>query len=246
MAQPQPSQQQQPSTAVGGALTYADSVCAIRIQYPSSWEATGLGSDGAQFHAPKTSNGLSISISPSSSPSLDTHARTTIDSLRKDLGQNFQLIRSGTTTLAGNPAHVIEYRFKEVLGGFGVPGGNEEQPKIMKTMDIFTIKGDKLYTLSYSVPEALYPQYLSTINSMISTFAIGNPSTACRPQEAILGFGGGFGPLPSDEFGGGLAPFGEPPTGPPTLDDGGGFGALPSETGPNLPNQQQPPGPEQQ
>ncbi len=270
LAQPQPPQQlQQPSSIGGGALTYADSICAFRIQYPPNWEATGFGSGGAQFSVPRINDTFSISISPFSSslgsaPSLESHARSTIDSLRKDLGQNFQLIKSGKTTLAGSPALSMEFRFRDVGGfGLGLPAGDAQQAEVKRTLDIFTAKGDKLYTLSYSVPEAEFPRYLSTINSMISTFVIGNPSSACRPDNALLslgGFGGGFGGG-VDPFGGNLdEPFGASPlTGlpgatpgndladipgggfAPATPGGGGLGTSPGGTGGNLLTQQQPP-----
>jgi hypothetical protein len=274
VAQPQPSQQQ--PTSAGAALTYADPICAIRIQYPPNWEATGLGSGGAQFSVPRINDSFSISISPFSSsslgsaPSLESHARDAIDSLRKDLGQNFQLINSGKATVAGNPAVSIEYRFRDV-GGFGLgPAVSEQQAEVKRTLDIFTTKGDKLYTLSYSAPDAEYPRYLPTINSMISTFAIGNPSSACRPENAFLSLGGGFGGgLSVDPFGGELdesiggsllpgpqlgatAPgnnLGGDPSGGfvPATPRGGEAGTAPGGTGGNLPAQpqQQPPSAEQ-
>jgi hypothetical protein len=176
IAQPQPSQSQ-------SLLTYTDSVCAIRIQYPSGWEAVGFGSGGASFTVPKTTDGLSVTIFPlsSSSPaqSLDSHPRNTIDSLRQSLGQNFQLISSSKTTLAGNPALVTEYRYRIT--------GNEQQDEVTRTMDVSISKGNKLYTLSYSAQETEYPRYLSTIRNMISTFVFGSPSSACRPDPAMFG-----------------------------------------------------------
>ncbi len=265
--QPQPPQQLQQPSSVSNALTYADSICAIRIQYPPNWDATGFGSGGAQFSVPRLNDTFSISMSPfsssslGSSPSLESHARNTLDSLRKDLGQNFQLIKSGKTTLAGNPALSIEYRFRDVGGfGLGLPASDAQQAEVKRTLDIFTAKGDKLYTLSYSAPDVEYPRYLSTINSMISTFVIGNPSSACRPDDALLslggfggGFSGGFGGGGVDPSGGDLAesfgagPLDVPPLGATPGNDVGGFDpTTPGQMGGSLTQQQPPPGSGQQ
>jgi hypothetical protein len=56
-------------------------------------------------------------------------------------------------------------------------------------MDVSTVKGNKLYTLSFSAQDTEYPKYLSTIKNMISTFVVGSPSSACRPNPVMSGKG---------------------------------------------------------
>jgi hypothetical protein len=58
---------------------------------------------------------------------------------------NFQLISLNETTFAGNPAHKIVYSFT-------VPSIVTPSDFQFQTMNVWTVKGDKQYTLSYSQP----------------------------------------------------------------------------------------------
>ncbi|HYZ96487.1 MAG TPA: hypothetical protein VE524_07805 [Nitrososphaeraceae archaeon] len=64
------------------------------------------------------------------------------------------------TTLSGNnPAHKVLYTNRE---------GEDEH----KTMQILSIKDDKIYLLTYSAEKRKYSDYLPTIEKMIDSFEI--------------------------------------------------------------------------
>ena len=64
------------------------------------------------------------------------------------------------TTLSGNnPAHKVLYTNRE---------GEDEH----KTMQILSIKDDKIYLLTYSAEKRKYSNYLTTIEKMIDSFEI--------------------------------------------------------------------------
>jgi hypothetical protein len=76
---------------------------------------------------------------------------------------NFNLLESTSATVSeGYPAYKIIYTFSNPIAG------------ITKVMDILTIKGDKLYFLSYNGDVAKYSLYLPTIEKMINSFLIIN------------------------------------------------------------------------
>lgn len=76
---------------------------------------------------------------------------------------NFQLIKSYGTTIAGNPALV--YSFTE-------PSLVTPSESVFQSMNIWTVKGDKKYTISYSQPVEEYPTYLGIVQHMIDSFEI--------------------------------------------------------------------------
>jgi hypothetical protein len=78
---------------------------------------------------------------------------------------NFQLIKSYGTTFAGNPAHKIVYSFTE-------PSLVTPSEFVFQSMNIWTIKGDKKYTISYSQPVEEYPTYLGIVQHMVDSFEI--------------------------------------------------------------------------
>jgi eukaryotic-like serine/threonine-protein kinase len=150
-------------------LTYEDPTYGIRIQYKPNWERI-------QFYYPegitdilfrprssestsdKSFENLMISVLPYNNTiiSLDELVSMTI----KDLGN--KLIESKPTTLAGNnPAHMLVYT--HIDSEFGV---------LLETMDLVTIKGDKIYFITYDADLEEYSSYLPTIQKIIDSFEI--------------------------------------------------------------------------
>ena len=73
-----------------------------------------------------------------------------------------QLITSGQTILnCGNPAYLLE--FTETYG----KGQNQ-----YKTMEVQTIKGDKLYRIEYIAETIKYFSYLPRVQKMIDSFQL--------------------------------------------------------------------------
>jgi eukaryotic-like serine/threonine-protein kinase len=71
----------------------------------------------------------------------------------KAVNPDFSLVESTPTTIAGNAAHQLLYISK----------GD-------KRLFISTIKGDKIYNITYNSKPEKYQEYLSTIEQMIASF----------------------------------------------------------------------------
>ena len=126
--------------------------------------------DSGHWHGPATSF-IVLSIVDSDS-SLSNSNVTALNSLTKQnlvlanqTLPNFQLIASNATTFAGNPAHRIVYSFTE-------PSMLTPSAFQFQSMNVWTIKEDKTYTLSYSQPMEEYRTYLAVVQQMVDSFEI--------------------------------------------------------------------------
>jgi hypothetical protein len=177
--------------------TYDNSSIGIKFLYPSGWmpiiretssnstvieilfpnNANSSSSDNfssGHWHGPATSfitlSIVNVSSSPASSLANTTEAA--LSSLTKQnlvlanlTLPNFELFSSNDTTFAGNPAHKIVYSFTE-------PSMVTPSDFQFQSMNVWTIKGDKQYTLSYSQPIEEYPTYLGVVQQIIDSFKI--------------------------------------------------------------------------
>jgi eukaryotic-like serine/threonine-protein kinase len=96
---------------------------------------------------------------------LDVLTKENVDLANKTL-PNFRLIESNMTTLANNPAYKIVSTFTSL--GLGDPLHSPQ----FQTMNIWTIKGDKMYTISYSQITSEFSRYILIIQKMIDSFEI--------------------------------------------------------------------------
>jgi hypothetical protein len=132
---------------------------------------TGNFSSGHQ-HGPSTSfivlsieeEASNLSDDPNMTGALNLLTKQNLALANQTLA-NFQLIKSYGTTFAGNPAHKIVYSFTE-------PSLVTPSEFVFQSMNIWTINGDKKYTISYSQPVEEYPTYLGIVQHMVDSFEI--------------------------------------------------------------------------
>lgn len=176
--------------------TYENSSIGIKFLYPSGWmpiiretsskstvieilfpnitkSSTSGNFSGGHWHGPATSFiTLSIENVSSSASSRSNTTEAALSSLTKQnlvlanrTLPNFELISSNDTTFAGNPAHKIVYSFTE-------PSLVTPSDFQFQSMNVWTIKDDKQYTLSYSQPIEEYLTYLGVVQQIIDSFKI--------------------------------------------------------------------------
>jgi hypothetical protein len=146
----------------------------IEILFPNMDNSSASGNfSGRHWHGPASSFiTLSIVNVSSSASSRSNATEVALSSLTKQnlvlanrTLPNFKLISSNETTFAGNPAHKIVYSFTE-------PSLVTPSDFQFQSMNVWTIKGDKQYTLSYSQPIEEYPTYLGVVQQIIDSFKI--------------------------------------------------------------------------
>jgi eukaryotic-like serine/threonine-protein kinase len=154
----------------------------IKISYPSEWNPTlkrsssnftfiefvqnMSNSTGHQQHTPLSSFiTLSIeNISDVTTRTLDSLTKQNLAIANQTLS-NFQLIESNKTAFGDSPANRIIYTFID-------PSTRASSTSQFQSMNIWTIKGDNIYTLSYSQPTSEYGRYIPIVQRMIESFEI--------------------------------------------------------------------------
>jgi hypothetical protein len=96
-------------------------------------------------------------VEPQSGASLRSSVNTYI-TLLKSL-PNFKLIESNTVPFAKTSAEKLVYSY------------NNPEVGVTKTMDMLTIKNNKLYLLSFNSDAIKYNDYLPTIQKMLDSFS---------------------------------------------------------------------------
>src|SRR5919108_5183727 len=148
-------------------LTYSNSTYGIKIQYPSSWlkeESHNQSSnDIVKFSAPVAAAPASLNIvggkpAPQSIP-LAVYINASIYLLRHSFN-NFSLIDSNATTLGTSPAHKIVYTAR-------LPSSGIE----LEFMQIFTIKDNKSFVITFGSLPTIFSTYSPTIQKMVDSFA---------------------------------------------------------------------------
>ena len=146
-------------------VTYKDDTIGIKIDYPAGWihelHARGLvtflaSSEGNSNTYPA---GLGIIVQQLKSKNISLNEITKIQI--KNLTQShpdFTLIESNEVRLSGNIANEIVFTATDDM--------NHER----KAMQIWTLKGDKAYLVTYKAEPGQYSKYLPTIQKMIDSF----------------------------------------------------------------------------
>jgi len=158
-------------------LTYSNSTYGIKIQYPPNWikqESQNQSSnDIVKFSSPAATSPASLNIiggkpAPQIIP-LQVYINASIYVLRHSF-DNFNLIDSNSTNLAGFPAQKIVYT--AILPSSGIE---------LKFMQILTIKDSKSFVITFGTLPTDFSTYLPTIQKMIDSFAfipVTTPATA--------------------------------------------------------------------
>jgi hypothetical protein len=154
-------------------LLLPDNSTIIEILFPNITSGNNQNNfSRGHWHGPVTSFIVVSVVDAASNLSDDSNITSALNSLTKQnlalanqTLPNFQLIASNGTTFAGNPAHRIVYSFTEP--SIVTPSAFQFQ-----SMNVWTIKGDKVYTISYSQPKEEYPTYLGVVQQIIESFEI--------------------------------------------------------------------------
>jgi hypothetical protein len=167
-------------------LTYENTTYGIRIQYPVIWqvgEPNQTSQDNVKtivaFRSPKDRISDTIAESviigvenlpPEENISLDAYSTLQIAGLTQ-FSTDFDLEQSTPIVLAGSPGHKIVY-------------SETVQQHPIKTMQVWTIKDNKAYIISFAGEEAKLSNYLPTIQKMIDSFEFINSTRGSNNSTA--------------------------------------------------------------
>jgi eukaryotic-like serine/threonine-protein kinase len=138
--------------------TYENPKFGIRVQYPSDWGRLDLSFLGASadidFYPLDDTSGtkdvrIQVKALPLQNMTLEQYTNTQINSVEG------QILESNATTLGNLPAHEI------VFTNIG-----------LKTMQVWTLKDDKVYTITYVAEEDDYENDLQIAQRIIESFGV--------------------------------------------------------------------------
>jgi hypothetical protein len=165
----------------------------MSIQYPSNWVTVPNNSEappcfasvaGEVFHSivgffPNENDYLDspqifleVDHSPSNATTLAEFTRTYLRGFT-----DVNITESIPVTIAGNPGHKVVYEY--YVEEFG-----EDLP--YKTMELWTIKDDKLYFFTYDAYDTIYPDYLPVIHNMIDSLQIDKDAASKSNDESNI------------------------------------------------------------
>lgn len=159
-------QQENSSYKPKNFLTYENSFYGVRIKYPQEWTKTeGAMGTVVMFLSPKQNDtdpfqeNLNIIVQPlPASTTLNVVTEETINQV-KQLIQNATIIETTDTTLAGVPAYKLVYSGKM-------------RDYTLKWMQIWAVKNNIMYSITYTAEIDSYSYYLDVIQKMIDSFEI--------------------------------------------------------------------------
>ena len=153
-------------------VSYQDATLGIKFQYPEDWKKIvhySANNSRIEFISPLQSQfeifppSFVVSVANiTSNLTLDRISKAIIDKGRQSM-TDFNLLQSNITEVGSIPALKLIYTFIS------------SDPSLQlhfQTMDILTIKSNRLYTISYTESRAQYTNYLSTIEHIVHSFEI--------------------------------------------------------------------------
>ncbi len=159
-------------------LTYDNPTYGIRIKYPSDWtKSEQVGGSVVVFLAPKENlsdvfqENVNVLVQDLSTRpmTLSEYTNLSIDQISQNIF-DANIIDSSATTLDGNPAHKVVYTGTAVKVAIYVGGIQGEYR--LKWMQIWTIKDNKVYIISYAARVDKFSEFSDTTNQMISSFEV--------------------------------------------------------------------------
>jgi eukaryotic-like serine/threonine-protein kinase len=153
------------SLAPENFVTYENSSVGIKMKYPQSWERRDLDNfitgevvafvSSKQSDADKFQEKLTISVE-NFSGTLEDFSDTSTKDINNHLVKP-QIKKPREATLANKLAYELIYT--------GNDGGND-----LKSMQIFTLKGEKAYVITYTAARDSYNDFIQTAETMIKSF----------------------------------------------------------------------------
>lgn len=147
---------------------YDNTVQGIKIQYPDNWnkqeESNPITKEVVQFISPKEKDGdfqerLIVTVEPTTNnQTLDEYTKLSKQEIL-NLDKNAKIAKEEESTLAGKNGYRVVYTTKE---------GDRE----LKKLDVWTLKYDKAYLITYEAEASKYEKFLPVVEKMIKSLEV--------------------------------------------------------------------------
>ena len=165
------------SNSYGQALekTYTNQKCGISIQYPSDWKSEDYTSDDGPGHV---INNI-VEFQPNNSEGFHNVVGIELNDISTLSDKSFAAIKEFEVVYYRQMSHIGKVETSEITQMAGYPAQKlvyKEGPEV-KNMDVFTVAFDREYKITYDASSSeYYDKYLSTVDKMIQTFKINQPT----------------------------------------------------------------------
>jgi hypothetical protein len=139
----------------------------VQIAYPDEWLVNDLGNGTVRFSSPLRTDLMRFTVNVVNLPAfienmtLNDIVELNLNTSRQQLS-NFSLLESNATIVSSENQSAYKIVYINT-------NKDPDFPLKFKTMQVFTIKDDQLYTFSYVSEESQYGRYLPTIENMIDS-----------------------------------------------------------------------------
>ncbi|WP_341738095.1 protein kinase [Microcoleus sp. CAWBG640] len=155
--------------AADNLASYDNTAQGIKIKYPDNWtkqeESNAVTKEVVQFISPKENEGdkfqerLIVTVEPTTNnKTLDEYTKLSKQEILH-LDKNAKIDKEEESTLAGKNGYRVVYTTKE---------GNEE----FKKLNVWTMKNDKAYLITYEAEAGKYDQFLPVVEKMIKSLEV--------------------------------------------------------------------------
>jgi hypothetical protein len=150
------------TTAMGNPIPYNNPSFGFTLEFPSNWqkgESLTLVSPqgGIDNQSPEVIS-IDSEVLPSSDLSLDTYSEASLSQVKSF--QDFKLLNSSSTTLAGLPAHMIVYSFVD----------ESETP--LQNLQVWTVKDGTAYIITYTGTPEEFESSLPALQGVMDSFRL--------------------------------------------------------------------------
>jgi len=150
------------TTTMGNLIPYSNPSFGFTLEFPSNWQKeeslTLISSQGGIDNQSPEVISIDTEILPTSDFSLDTYSEASLSQVKSF--QDFKLLNSSSTTLAGLPAHMIVYSFID----------ESETP--LQNLQVWTVKDGTAYIITYTGTPEEFESSLPALQSVLDIFRL--------------------------------------------------------------------------
>ena len=156
--------------AADNLASYDNTAQGIKMKYPENWDKqeapNAITKEVVEFISPKESDAdrfrerLIVTVEPTINKTLDEYTKLSKQEIL-NLDKNTKIDEEGESTLASQDGYRVVYTTKE---------GNEE----LKKLEVWTLKYEKAYLITYEAEAGKYKQFLPVVEKMIKSLEVQN------------------------------------------------------------------------
>jgi hypothetical protein len=149
-------------TNINDLVSYSNPNLRFSLEYPSEWEKeeslTFVSPQGGIGNRTPEVISITTEVLPTSDFGLDSYTEAALGQVESF--QDFRLLNSSSTTLAGLPAHMILYTF------------TDESQTPLENLQVWTIKDGIAYVITYGGTPEEFDSSLPTFRSVMDSFTL--------------------------------------------------------------------------